>query len=470
MFIDSHAHLTFSDYKEDLEAVIGRAFAAGVAGIVNIGSGEGLAGNYESLELAKKHENIFTTVGFHPHDATKIKSESDPFGEIKKIARHPKVVAVGEIGLDYHYIAKEPDFGGRRRDQIECFEKLLVLSKELHLPVIIHDRDAHKDVIFAVRHGSAAENGGVMHCFSGDTALAKEALDLGFYVSITGAVTFKKKTEILQDVVRFVPIERLLIETDCPFIAPEPHRGKRNEPAFVIEVAKKIAELKKLSLDDVGRITALNARRVFHLPGETLPAKIAYSIRDSLYLNITNRCNLACTFCPKQSGNFEVKGHNLKLAKEPDIEEVFRAIGDPSGFKEVVFCGYGEPTQRLELVKAIAGRLKKSGVKIVRLDTDGLANLVHGRNVLPELAGLIDSVSVSLNAQNAATYEKVCPSKYGKTAFAAMCSFIREAKGHIPQVVASVVSCPGVDVGAARRFAEEELKVSFRVREYQEVG
>lgn len=465
MFIDSHAHLTFPEYENDRKAVIARAMEMGVSEIVNIGSGQEVEGNTASLKLARANREIYSTIGFHPHDAGKIFEKGDrPFETIRRLADDKKVVAVGEIGLDYHYVGKEG-----RPAQIECFRRLLDLAKELKLPVIIHDREAHEDTIFTLRSLRAADWGGVMHCFSGDTKFAGQILELGFYISVTGAVTFKKKAEELQEVVKYVPIERLLIETDCPFIAPEPYRGKRNEPAYVIEVAKKIAELKNLSLEDVGRITSLNARRLFHLPGEVPEAKIAYAIRRSLYLNITNRCNLRCVFCPKQSGSFEVKGYNLRLAREPDVEDVFSAIGDASGFKEVVFCGFGEPLMRLELVKTVAKRLKEDGV-VIRIDTDGLANLVHGRNILPELKGLVDAVSVSINASDAATYNKLCPSKYGDKPFAAVCDFIREAKKHISSVTATVVSCPGVNISAAEKFVMKELGVTFRVRQYQEVG
>ncbi len=485
MFTDTHAHLTFPDYEKDIKDVLARARAAGVETIINIGSGNGLEDNVRSLELTKLDKNVYSTVGIHPHDAGKMNNVAEPFrvpqfnGRLKpsateflmNLADDPKVVAVGEIGLDYHYIAKEAkgDFEKAKAAQIECFKKMLALASEKKLPVIIHDREAHADTIFTIQHNQGNDWGGVMHCFSGDNELAREVLDLGFYISVTGAVTFKKKADILQDVVRYVPIERLLIETDSPFIAPEPYRGKRNEPAYVVEVAKKIAELKNLSLEDVGRITTINAQRLFHLPGEIPEGRIAYAIRSSLYLNITNRCNLACTFCPKQSGSYEVKGHNLKLSHEPDVEEVFKAIGEPKGFKEVVFCGYGEPTMRLEVVKAIATRLKQLGARI-RLDTDGLANLSHNRDVLPELKGLIDEVSVSINAPDAASYVRLCPSKFGEKAFAAACEFIREAKKYIPEVSATAVTCPEVDIAACKKLVEKELGVKFRPRPYQDLG
>lgn len=486
MLIDTHAHLTFPEYDKDREDVIKRAKEAGLINIINIGSGLGVEDNKASLELSKKHPEIYSTVGFHPHNATEIlsprpppfpcgekwraKGGGDPFEVIKELAGDPKVVAVGEIGLDYHYIANDKgSYEKKKKDQVECFARLIQIANEARLPLIVHDRDAHDDTLFTLRNNHATNWGGVMHCFSGSTVLAKRVLDLGYYISITGAVTFKKKAEELQDVVKYVPIERLLIETDAPYIAPEPYRGKRNEPAYVIEVAKKIAELKGLSLEDVGRITTLNAKRLFHLPGEEPIGKIAYAIRKSLYLNITNRCSLACSFCPKRSGSFEVKGHNLKLQREPDVEDVFKVIGDITGFEEVVFCGFGEPTLRLELIKVIAKSMKEKGMK-VRIDTDGLGNLVHGRNILPELKGLVDAVSVSLNAHDAKTYQKICPSQYKEKAFDGVCEFIKDVKKYIPEVTATVVSLDEVDISKAKKLAEEILGVKFKARVYQEVG
>ena len=198
-----------------------------------------------------------------------------------------------------------------------------------------------------------------------------------------------------------------------------------------------------------------------------MTSKIAYRIRDSLYLNITNRCTNACIFCAKFK-DFTVKGHHLRLEYEPTAAQVLAAIGDPTRFQEVVFCGYGEPLIRLDLIREIAAWLKAKGVK-VRINTDGQANLVHGRNILPELEGLVDAVSVSLNAPDAETYQRLCRSKFGAQGYEAVKAFLVAAKGHIPSVTATAVGLPGVDMAACRRVAEE-LGVEFREREYNEVG
>lgn len=229
-----------------------------------------------------------------------------------------------------------------------------------------------------------------------------------------------------------------------------------------------MAALKGLSLEDVARITSVNARRLFGIGAEIPKGKIAYPIRDSLYLNLTNRCSNRCTFCAKNKA-FMVKGHDLELSREPEAEELIQAVGDPRRYREIVFCGFGEPLLRLETVKAVAAELKKIGARI-RIDTDGQANLAHGRNILPELKGLVDAVSVSLNADNAAQYDRLCRSPFGEKGFAAVLEFLREAKKMIPEVVATVVDMPGVDVEACRRLAEDELGVKFKRRTYDEVG
>lgn len=456
--IDTHAHLTFPEFDGDRQDVLARAWQVPLEHIILIGSGGDLSENKRAIALAHTDERLFATVGVHPHEVLVMNDEW--LGEIETLLMDKKVVAVGEIGLDYHHKHTPPDI------QCKWFAKQIALANKLEKPVVVHDRDAHEDA-WRILQEQELPKKCLFHCFSGDVTFAKKIIDAGIYISIPGVVTFKN-AKVLREVVANVPLERMVIETDCPYLAPEPNRGKRNEPAFVIEVAKKIAEIKGFSLDDVARVATLNAKRFFNLPDNSLSPQIAYQIRNSLYLNITNRCNLACRFCPKND-DFEVKGHYLKLEHEPDVEEIFQAIGEPLKYDEVVFCGYGEPTLRLEILKVITKRMKEIGVKKVRLNTDGLANLVYERNVLPELEGLIDSMSISLNAPDAKTHMKHCPSKFKESAFNAICEFIKEAKKYIPEVVASVVALPDLDIEACRKKAQE-LGVPLRVREYMNVG
>jgi len=453
--IDSHAHIYYRDYADDFEEMLQRAADAGVAAMLVVGTD--IESSRQSLELAEKYPQLYAAVGIHPHDAGRVTEAC--YDIIRDLAlSSPKVVAIGEIGLDF-YRDRAP-----REDQERVFRAFLRLANELDKPVIIHDRDAHQQVLACLRDEGSRR--GVLHCFSGDTAMAAEALAMGFYISIPGTVTYPAN-EALRDVVRSTGIERMLVETDCPYLTPVPHRGKRNEPAYVRLAAERVAAVKGLSLEDVARITTKNVRDLFGIRLWDQSTKIAYKIRNSLYLNITNRCSNRCSFCAKFD-DFTVKGHNLLLDGEPSFAEVMAALGQPEGIEEVVFCGYGEPLIRLDLVKQVAGELKKRGIP-VRINTDGQANLVHGRNILPELAGLVDSISISLNAPDAATYREICNTPFGATGFEAVCTFIREARQHIPQVVASAVTVHGIDIEACRRLAES-LGAEFRVREYAEVG
>jgi len=456
--VDTHAHLDFEELNHDIEGVINRANDAGVKYIITVGGGKGVESNQKAVSIAREYRNVYASVGLHPDGADKFNGDTGAI--ISRLGNNPRVVAIGETGLDLK--CHVPVVA-----QKECFEFQIELAKKLHLPLIIHSREAHDDVIDILRQNHGELHSGVFHCFSGTREVAKKVLDLGFFVSFTGIVTFRNARG-LPEVVKFVPVERILVETDAPFLSPEPFRGRTNEPSRTVYIAQKIAELKGLSFNDVARITSYNARKLFGIGDDLIKGAIAYSIRDSLYLNITNRCTNSCVFCPKTKGSYYVKGYDLRIEAEPSADEVISAAGDLTRYREVVFCGYGEPLLRLDIVKEVASYVKSKGVR-VRIDTDGLANLVHGRNILPELAGIVDAISVSLNAPDPETYRKLCPSRFGDDAFQHVVDFIREAKKYIPDVTASVVSLPGLDIESCRRIAEE-LNVKFRVREFNNLG
>jgi len=457
MLVDSHAHLEMKDFDKDRDRVIARALAAGVTQIITVATA--IPDVRKALHIAQKNESVYVALGIHPHDVKDISAED--YDELRRSAREKKVVAFGEIGLDF-YRNHSP-----REVQLFRFRELLRLGKEIGLPIILHDRDAHEEIIRVLQEEGNGQWQGVFHCFSGDYRMAREILRMGFFLSIPGTVTFPNSFT-LQEVVRRIPLEKILLETDSPYLAPEPYRGKRNEPAYIRKTAEKVASLKGLSFEDVCRITSLNAKILFGIGDEIPKGKIAYPIRHSLYLNLTNRCSNRCTFCAKNM-SFVVKGHDLELSREPSAEELIEAVGDPKRYQEIVFCGFGEPLLRLETVKTVAAELKKKGAR-VRIDTDGQANLVYGRNILPELKGLVDALSVSLNAENAEKYNRLCRSTFGEKGFPGVLDFIREAQRVIPEVVATVVEMPGVDVEACRRLVEEELGVKFKRRAYNEVG
>lgn len=451
--IDTHCHLEMSRFDPDRDEVIRRAREAGVAAMITIGSDP--ESNPMAVALAEKHEDIYASVGIHPHDA-KLFDEKQ-YALLAKWASHPRVVAVGETGLDFHYDHSPRDV------QKKVFRRHLKLSLERNLPAVIHSRKAEEDTLRILRESGVKR--GVMHFFSGGRKTLEESMALGLYISIAGPVTFRDAKK-LKDVAALVPDDYLLLETDAPYLAPEPMRGKRNEPAFVVHTAREVARLRNVSLEDVARITTLNARRLFGIGELPAEGRIAYQIRDSLYLNITNRCTNSCSFCIRTRSDF-VKGHNLRLRQEPDVEALRGAIGEPSAYREVVFCGYGEPLLRLDVVKELSAWIKSKGGR-VRINTNGHGNLIHGRNVIPELAALVDSVSVSLDAPDAETYDRLCMPSF-KGAFGAVVDFIREAGKHVPDVEATVVEMEGVDVEKCRALAGE-LSVRLRVRELHAVG
>jgi len=457
LLIDTHAHLDMEQFATDLPEVLERANAAGVGRIITIGTDA--ASSRRAAGLADACGPVYFAAGIHPHEVKDIK-EGD-YDRLRELLNNPKAVAVGETGLDYHYDLSPRDV------QREHFVLQLRLASELRKPVIVHSREANEETMDILAAEDAGDAGGTLHCFSGDYEMARRALDLGFYISVGGTLTFKK-SDALRDIIKKVPIERTILETDCPYLAPQPMRGKRNEPSFIGHAALVLAEVKGLSIGDVKRITTLNAATLFGVGEAAGEGAIAYPIRDSLYLNITNRCTNDCTFCVRNTTAF-VKGHNLRLRHEPDAGEVIAAMGEFERYKEVVFCGYGEPFIRLDVIKEVARAVKAKGIR-VRVNTNGHALLIHGRDILPELAGLVDALSVSLNFPTAGEYTLVCRPRRGEEAYESMKEFVSGAKKYVPDVTVTVLNMPGVDVEACRKVAEDELGVKLRVREYNEVG
>lgn len=257
MFIDSHAHLDGPEFDPDRNEVIQRARDAGVNTILNIGTGDPHSRSLErALELANEHEDIYVAIGTHPHDARLFDDKANE--NIKQlINRNVKVVAWGEIGLDFYYDNSPRDV------QKEVFRRQLQSAREVRLPVIIHTRDAEEETVdILMREWGNSSLPGVMHCFSGSLKLAEAVLDLGFAISFSGIVTFKK-ADALREVAKSVPLDRILIETDCPYLSPVPFRGKRNEPAYVVEVARCLSELHGVPLEEIAEITTSNFRRIF---------------------------------------------------------------------------------------------------------------------------------------------------------------------------------------------------------------
>lgn len=257
MFVDSHAHIDGEEFDADRDEVVARAREAGVRAILNVGTGDPHGDNFKrALTVAETYEDVYFAAGVHPHDAKLYDGAAEQY--VADLLRgNSRAVALGEIGLDYHYD------NSPREVQREVFARQLRLAQSLSLPVIIHSREADEETLEILRaEYVGAERGGVMHCFGGGPALAEGALGLGFYISFAGNVTFKK-AEALREVARTVPLERLLVETDCPYLAPVPHRGRRNEPAYVTATARFLAELRGVGDEELGRATSENFSRLF---------------------------------------------------------------------------------------------------------------------------------------------------------------------------------------------------------------
>ncbi|PIQ99645.1 MAG: radical SAM protein [Nitrospinae bacterium CG11_big_fil_rev_8_21_14_0_20_45_15] len=463
MIIDSHAHIDTEPFDEDREEVIQRARDQGVEYILNVGCD--IESSRRSLDLAERYDLVYSTAGVHPHDVKSI--DEDTYAHLRVLLAHPKTLAVGETGLDFfkNYSPKE--------EQLIHFRKQVELARELNKPIIVHTRDAQKDTIAILADyfpKNAPAGSGIFHCFSGDQYLADRALEMGFYISFSGSVTFKKADD-LRAVAKTIPAERLFAETDCPYLAPVPNRGKRNEPSFVRHVAQALADLRGVDIADFERASALNFFELFGVGRQAKTGTIAYQIRNSLYLNLTQRCTADCVFCTRLTKPV-VQGYNLKLDREPTAQELWEAIDDPKKYDQVVFCGFGEPTLRLDTLKEVAAKIKSAGGQ-VRLNTNGHGNIINKRNILPELKGLIDEVSVSLNADTSEAYDAVTQPLPGfrNGIYDKVKEFIVEAKKYIPKVQASIVTHQKeVDEEQCHDLAENTLGVQYRMRRYNIVG
>ena len=255
MIIDTHAHLYFDRFDEDRDAVIRRASESGVKKIINIAVD--LDSARSCVRLAEEYDGLYAAVGIHPNDAQLFDDETRD--ELKSLTEHPKVVAIGEIGMDYYWDKTPPAL------QEMVFRKQIQLAKDVGLPIIIHNRNAARDILNVLKSEGVEGLTGVFHCFSEDAVFANDVLALGFHVSFTGNLTFKNST--LPAVAKVIPLQRLLLETDCPFLSPEPRRGRRNEPAHVIHIAKKLAEIKGLTPGEICDETTVNAVKLFGLEG-----------------------------------------------------------------------------------------------------------------------------------------------------------------------------------------------------------
>jgi len=455
---DTHAHLDDEAFAGDLEAVLDRARAAGVAGVVTVGTD--IASSCRACAIAAAHGDVQAAVGLGPHEAGA--PTTGWLEGLRTLARNEKVAAIGEVGLDFHRARETAE------TQRAAFCAQVELANELGLAVLAHSRGAERETFEILRDAGAR---GIMHCFGGDAALAPACAEAGLFVSFAGNVTFPKAMD-LRAAAGATPDARLLIETDAPCLAPQAVRGARCESAHLVHTARCLADVRGVSAEDVGRITTHNAHALLGL-GREAGEKYVYAIRDALYVNLTNRCSNACTFCPRTKGRYVVKGHDLALTREPEAREVVAAIEksiDTAGGRprEIVFCGFGEPTLRLEVLEEVARAARGMGLA-VRVNTNGQAAQIHGRDVLPELGELVDAFSVSLNAATATDYAHLCRPETGEAAFGAVRAFVRRARELGFDVSVTAVDVPGLDRTGLQRLADS-LGVPLRIRGWNVVG
>jgi TatD DNase family protein len=255
MFIDSHAHLEMPQFEEDLPEVMQRAAHHGVEHIITIGTN--LEFSERALQIANAYPEVSASVGVHPHDSGEFSAET--LDRLRRLAAEPKVVAIGEMGLDFYRNLSPPEH------QVGAFRIQIRLARELGKPIVVHDRDAHHHILRILREERADEVGGVIHCYTGDLSMAMQCLDMDFCISIPGSITFKNSAR-LRHVVLNIPLDRLLLETDSPFLAPIPFRGKRNEPAYIRYTADRVAKIRKVPVESLAEAACENTRRLFRLP------------------------------------------------------------------------------------------------------------------------------------------------------------------------------------------------------------
>ncbi len=452
MFVDTHAHLFYPNFTDDLDLVLERAKEQGIEAIVVPATDLKTAESV--LNMVHKYPYVYGAVGIHPHDSKDW--DSSQLSLMKELCAEKKIVAIGEIGLDYYY-----DFSPREI-QRKAFTDQLNLALELDLPVIIHNRDSDEDMMNIIRDYAGTGLRAQFHCFNGSAESAKELQNMHHFISFTGNITFKK-FDSLREVVKSIDLNNLMLETDSPFMTPVPFRGKRNEPSYIKYIAETIAKVKNLSAEYVSERTTLNAFRFFGINKST-GVTLTYKIGNSLYINVTNRCNADCKFCARKE-NPVLNGYNLAMQKsdEPSAEVYIAEIGDPKQFKEIVFCGYGEPTIRWQVVKDIAEYVVKNGGK-TRINTNGHGNIINKRDITAEMPQLINTVSISLNTTNREEYAQLMG--VDSKMFDAMTDFALRSKNNGIEVVMTAVDYDSVDLEKARDFAENVLGVNFRVREY----
>jgi TatD DNase family protein len=420
--IDSHCHLNLEHFEDDREVAIGRAINDGVTGFMNIGYDR--PSLRQTLALVEEYPFMFGAAGIHPHDAASYNTELD--NEVRAALDHPRMVAVGEIGLDFYRDIAPRDV------QIDVFRKMIALSRDKdHRPIVIHCRDAFNEVIETL----ISEGGtyrGIFHAFSAGEAEARSIFTLGFHLGIGGVVTYKNAR--LAETIAALPIEKLVIETDSPYLTPHPWRGKRNEPAFVAHVVRAIARAKNMTVAEVDRITTENYLAAMGLPADSLPRPV-YKVGDAVYIQAA-------------------------AATTADLDSVA-----PDGATEAVLTGVVDPLENLEHTLALASHARERGWR-VRVNSQGFANQTAGRDVTKELNGLVDEIDVTLFGVNARQHDELAYPLVGNEGWEQIREFVRSSVGSGIETVCEFVATPGFEPEPCRQFARD-LGARYDIRMYR---
>jgi TatD DNase family protein len=449
---DSHCHLHFNHFDDDIEKVVENSALLGIRHIMIPSVDETTA--EKSACIAEKY-GLYSSAAFHPGHLPEKGSDENGWLGIRRVLLRPRTVAVGETGLDYHHETFPHD------KQIQWFQRHMELAGAIGYPLIVHSRGAEAEVLDQLPASLAVPV--ILHCWGGNELLTDQAVSRGYYIGIGGPLTYRKNSSLRETIAR-VPKNRLLCETDSPFLSPEPYRGQRNEPAFMRFVIQGIRELwgSDMSIGSTSYILWENAMKAYRLHPENRRADIVYRLGDSLYVNLTSRCMNSCSFCIKKNTD-GLSDYYLVHKDDPSENLVLSTIEafPIEDCKELVFCGFGEPTLRSELLVKCAKLSSARGVK-TRLNTNGLCSSFLSREQVQKLLSSIDSISISLNASGSLEYNRICPSTV-ENPWEHLMSFISLAKASGTRTQVSAVSGSGADMERVNALADR-LQLPLRVR------
>jgi TatD DNase family protein len=419
--IDSHCHLNLDHFEDDREIAMARAVGDGVTAFMNIGYDR--TSLRQTLELLEQYPFLFGAAGVHPHDAASYDAELDT--EVRAALEHTRVVAVGEIGLDfYRDIAP-------RETQIDVFRKMIALSREKHKPIVIHCRDAFNEVIETLLSEGGTYHG-IFHAFSAGEAEARSIFQLGFHVGIGGVVTYKNAR--LAETVAMLPMEKIVIETDSPYLTPHPWRGKRNEPAFVAHVLRTIARVKNMTVAEVDRITTENYLAAMGLTPEALPRPV-YKIGEEVYIHSA-------------------------AATPSDLDHIA-----PESITDAVLTGVIDPLDNMERTLGIASHAREKGWRVC-VNTSGFANQAAGRDLTKELSGIVDEINVTFFGVNPKLHDELAYPAVGNEGWEVMRDFIRCSVASGIETVCEFIAQPGFEPEPCREFARQ-LGARYDIRMYR---